>query len=57
MKINALHFQIFLGNINDYLKGIGLRAIFRNILQENDKVINFFLQFFIFPMKVVSKLF
>ena len=48
MKINALHFQIFLGNINEYLKGIGLRAIFRNILQDNDKVINFFDNFLYF---------
>ena len=48
MKINALHFQIFLGNINEYLKGIGLRSIFRNILQENDKVINFFDSFLYF---------
>ena len=35
-------------NINEQFKGIGLRTIFRNILQKNDKLINIFLVFYIF---------
>ena len=38
------------------LKGIGVGTTFRNILWENDKTINFFDSFFIFPMKVMPKL-
>ena len=39
-------------NINDYPKGIGLETNLRNILRENNKVINFFDKFFIFSIKV-----
>ena len=35
-------------NINEYFKGIGLRTIFRNILQKNYKLINSFIVFYIF---------
>ena len=35
---------------------ISLEIIFINILWENDKAINFFLQFLIFSMKFMSKL-
>ena len=37
------------GNVNGYPKGIGLRTIFRNILWENDKAINFSDNFLYFP--------
>ena len=33
-------------NVNEYPKGIDLEAIFRNILLENDKTINFLLIIF-----------
>ena len=36
------------------LKFIDLRIIFKNILLENDKVVNFFWQFFIFFIKIIS---
>ena len=39
-------------NVNKYLKGNDLGIIFRNILQENDKTINFLTSFYIL-MKVV----
>ena len=37
-------------------RSIGLETIFRNILWENDKTINFSNSFFIFFMKIVLKL-
>ena len=52
----CISYNIIKGNVSECLKGIGLETIFRNILWENDKAINFFLQLFIFHMKVVSKL-
>ena len=41
LRISLFFFFSFFGNVNEYLKGIGLETILRNILWENDKVINF----------------
>ena len=47
----------FLRNINGYPKGIDLGTNLRNILRENNKIINFLTFFFIFFIKTVLKLF
>ena len=51
-------FFFFLRNINGYSNSIGLETNFRNILRENNKVINFFDCFylFIFFIKFMLKL-
>ena len=36
---------------------MGLETIYKNILYKNDKVINIFDRFFIFPIKMVLKTF
>ena len=41
LKSLRISLFFFLGNVNEYLNGIGLGTILRNILWENDKVINF----------------
>ena len=45
-------------NVKECPKSIGLRIIFKNILWENDKAINFIdnFYFYIFLIKVISKL-
>ena len=40
---------LFMRNVNECPKNIGLETIFRNILQENDKAINCFDNFLYFP--------
>ena len=42
--------------LTNALKRIGLAAIFKNILQKNNKIINYVDNFFIFPMKMILKL-
>ena len=41
LKSLRISLFFFLGNVNEYFNGIGLETILRNILWENDKVINF----------------
>ena len=43
-------------NINEYSKNIDLKTIFKNILWEIDKIINFINNFLYFPLKILSKL-
>ena len=47
-----------MGNVKECPNSIGLRIIFKNILWENDKAINFIdnFYFYIFLIKVISKL-
>ena len=55
-------FKYYLGKVNRYPYGIGLRNIFRNFLCEKKKVTNIFDSFFFnfilyFPLKLVLKFF
>ena len=43
----SLSLSLLCGKVNEFLKGIGLETILKNILWENNKVINFSNSFFL----------